>query len=66
MKATFALVNPGNAVAAMTITMTVSEWKQLKHQLPQDYPSWAFASLLRQVIADAEKTFSEDSRSIES
>ena len=61
MKAKLKLENPDDMIATIKLTMTIREWRELKDQLPDKYPSWKLGSIIFDVIDKAEKTFySED------
>jgi hypothetical protein len=56
MKFTYKLNSPDQLEATMTITMRVSEWKQLKGAVAQHYPGWQFSSAIGALISKAEQT----------
>ena len=60
MKARIQLVEPNKMLATVTITMSVSEWRELNEQLTAKWPSWAFSKLLGDVIAKATASFDAD------
>jgi hypothetical protein len=50
MKAVAQIVNPEQAQMSLTLTMTVKEWKEFAGVLPNAWPGWPVASLIRQSI----------------
>jgi hypothetical protein len=57
MRATFQIRNPDDIEAAVTITMTIKQWRVLRGQLSQDWPSWKFGSVISDTIRQAEQSF---------
>ena len=58
MKATYQLNRTDQIEATMTITMTVSEWKDLAaQQKDREWPSWRFAGAIQDMIRKAEEKF---------
>ena len=47
--------------AALTVTMTLAQWRELNKQLGNEWPSWKFGSQISTMIQDAEKLwYAED------
>ncbi len=59
MRTKFYLDNPDDMQATMEITMSVKEWKELKEELSDKYPSWQLSSSIMSLICQAEKVFNE-------
>lgn len=57
MRGTFKLCNIDSIDASMTISMTVKEWRELRNQLSDEWPSWDLSSQISKLIAQAESTF---------
>lgn len=57
MRATFSLDQAKDVDATMTITMKVSEWKQLCGLLPQAWPAHQLDRAIRQLVSEAERTY---------
>ena len=51
MKATAQVANPRDTAITISVTMTFSEAKELLGQMSSSHPSWVFASVLRQALA---------------
>lgn len=57
MRARIELQNPDAAIATVTISAPIGEWRKVREQLINEYPSWCLSSLLREVITKAEAHF---------
>lgn len=55
----FRLTDPERAEATLTLTMDVGEWKTLRTQLKDGYPSWRVGSMIGALIDHASQTFAE-------
>lgn len=53
MRAVLKIQNPDEVTIDVTFTMTVEQARKLIAVQPQGWPSWQFASLLRQVVEKA-------------
>jgi hypothetical protein len=61
MSAKFQLTNPDTALATLTVTMTITDWKKVRDDLAngQAYASSHLHSLIRKVVTQAEARFDE-------
>ena len=50
MKALMHIESPEGVQVTLNVTMTLKQWRELKAQLDESYPSWAFGSLIAQAI----------------
>ena len=57
MDTKFKASNPNSIEMEMSIKMTLKDWKLLKVQLSQEYPSWAVGEQIINMVCDAEKHF---------
>jgi hypothetical protein len=57
MRTTFKICSPDEIQATLTVTMTVKEWRELRTQLVDSWPSWQLSRDIGDVIRQAEKTF---------
>lgn len=57
MKARFMLENPDEIQATMKITMRVKDWKELRDQLAQKWPSSQLSVAITSVVAEASKAY---------
>lgn len=56
--ASFRLDKPGDALATMTITMKVDQWRLIASKLSTDtYEEWPLRSAIVDLIYEAEKVF---------
>lgn len=53
----FKIDKPDAMEATLTVTATVSEWRELRDQLGERWPSWDFARQIGNVIRQAERVF---------
>ena len=53
MKATASVVNPDDVVVAITVEMKVRDWNELVAQVHNEYPGWAFKSVVNKTIGEA-------------
>ena len=60
MKAAFQIQKPDNMQATIVLTATVGEFRQLRTQLSDKWPSWEFSRSIGDVIRQAESTFYAD------
>ena len=60
MKAIYKLVNPDEMQASMTITMSISDWKELAEVVGKDYPGAIFSNMISKLVRDAEQHFYEE------
>lgn len=58
--AKFCLENPETVRATLSLTMTLSEWKQLQKQLGQAWPSWELSAAITDMISTAQKHFKDE------
>lgn len=56
-KMTFQCKNPDEIDYTMKITMPMSQWRDLKAQLGNDYPAWGLSSKITDLIIEAETLF---------
>ena len=54
MKGSYEFTDTDNISATLTVTMKISEWKNLKDQLLEKYPAWKFASMIQDMVCKAE------------
>jgi hypothetical protein len=59
MKSTFHLTRPDDAPATMTITMGIGEWRQIRKQLSEDYPSWRLGLMISKLLEKADAHFTQ-------
>ena len=57
MKTEFIVTNPDEIEMEMTIKMTLGQWKKLKNQLADKWPSLDFGSRIQDMIFHATKHF---------
>lgn len=57
MQATFRIENPDKLEATMRICMTFKEWKELKEQLKDEFPSWKLSDAISDLIDQGERVF---------
>lgn len=57
MRGTFELLKPDEMEATLTVTATVKDWKQLRDQLVDRYPSWQLSSIVADLVHQAELKF---------
>ena len=57
MKATYQFADADNLDATLSVTMKVSEWRQLMRQMPTGWPSWKFSAAIADMIAEANRRF---------
>lgn len=57
MKTTFAFVKPDEMQVAMTITMPLGEWRELRKLLPETWPAYELRRHILDVVQQAEKVF---------
>ena len=57
MEARVQINNPDEVMATVTVTMPLRDWRGLKSQLCNAYPSWKFGSVISDVIRQAEQSF---------
>ncbi len=50
----------------LSITLPLSEWEDLAKQMPQAWPAWQFASLVRNAINSATKQIRVEEKEINS
>ena len=60
MDAVFKAKNPDDIEFSMTLVMTMGEWKRLKDQLDNAYPSWRLASAISRLVSKAAARFEEE------
>ena len=60
MKAQFQIQKPDDMQATIVLTATVGEFRQLRAQLCEKWPSWDFSRSIGDVIRQAESTFYAD------
>lgn len=56
--ARFQAENPEEIVMALTLTMPVREWRQLRTQLSSAHPSWKVGSMISDMVLEACQKFS--------
>jgi len=54
----YELQDPDKLEAVLTIRMSVAEFKELRGQLDQAWPSWKIGHAINTIVSDAEKKFS--------
>lgn len=57
MKARFMIENPGEIECTMKITMTMTEWEELRDQLESKWPSSRLSSAITHVLVNARKVY---------
>lgn len=57
MRAVFEIRNPDAVEASVTVTMTIKQWRELRGQMGNAWPSWDFARVIGDVIRKAEQQF---------
>ena len=57
MKASFRATNPKKIEFALTVTMSLEEWRELQAQLSEKWPSWKLSSHITDMVLQAQKTF---------
>lgn len=58
MRSSFKLDNVNDINATLSITLSLREWKQMRAQLGDAWPSWHLGRHISDLIAAAEKHFS--------
>lgn len=58
VKTRFFLTDPKSANGTLTLTMTLSEWDELRKQLQDVYPSWKLSGAIAGLILQAQEHFS--------
>lgn len=56
MKCTIKLCDVENMDAEITLKMKVKDWRELRSQLSNNWPSWQFGVMINEMIAKAEQT----------
>lgn len=56
MRTTAEFLNTDSYEVAITIRMSLGDWKKLRQQLADKWPSWDLASQIRDVVTKAEAT----------
>jgi len=51
------VVNANTIELQLTVTMPLSQWRELKSQMGDKWPSWDFARAIGDMIRQAEKHF---------
>lgn len=46
----------------MTITATLEEWETLVQKMPDAYPAWSFASLIKDAIEEIDKHYETEQK----
>lgn len=57
MKVQFAVADPDDTEATLSITMRLKDWKGLRKQLASQYPSWKLSQAITDVIHHAQQHF---------
>ena len=57
MRARWNIENPDDMEATVKITMSVKEWKRLRDQLNNAWPSSRLGSAIDKVVTEANKTY---------
>jgi len=57
VRATFRIQNPDEVMATVTVSMPIKQWRELRGQLSDKWPSWDFARVIGDAIRQAEETF---------
>ncbi len=60
MQGKFHLVDTDRQLASMTISMTMADWKKLKSQLDEKYPSRSLDNLIFDLVSRAENALYKD------
>ena len=58
MRSKFGIQKLDEVEATLTMTMTVSEWREVEKQLSTKWPSWKFGEVILEMITSFDKTFS--------
>lgn len=66
MKTDMRVVDPGKVEVALTVTMSLADWKRLRADLPAAYPGWKLAEAIGSAVRSVEQTFEGDSSSWDS
>jgi hypothetical protein len=64
MKARYSLNTPDNVDATLTITMRLSQWKELADQQGENWPSWEFRHKISAMIREANAEYTATDVSI--
>ena len=64
MRGKFALVDPEEMEASLTVTMKIKDWRDLMRQMPHPWPAAEFGSLLATMIGEAGQTFHANEQDI--
>jgi len=59
MKATIELENTDELEATISLTMRIRDWKALREQMSNEYPSWKLSGLINTLTYKAEKQILE-------
>ena len=64
MKAHARVLNPDNVTLELTLSLTVSEWKQIEAKLPNEWPHWQLGSVISSAIRRTVGVISTESAEI--
>lgn len=51
------ITNPDEIIAAITLTLTLKDWRELRAQLAQRWPAWHLSNAIDELIGKAERQF---------
>lgn len=57
MRAKFQTESPDEISMTLTMTMPLGQWKKLRSQLAQDWPSWDVGRQISDMVRQAEEKF---------
>lgn len=58
MKTAFRIEEPNEVSMTLTVTMTLSHWRELQSQLQSKYPSWKLSAAISEMVHEATTVFS--------
>ncbi|WP_186065956.1 hypothetical protein [Burkholderia gladioli] len=64
MKAKFKIERPDDVPMTLTLTMTGGQWKRLREQLTNIYPSWKLSNTIDAMVRQASAVF-EDTKEMD-
>lgn len=62
MRSQLKIENPDRIEFTLTMTMSLSEWKELQGQLDGNYPSWKLSHQISSMVSQATGTFYPDEK----
>lgn len=58
--ATARVMNPDNVTIEITLSLTVSEWKEIAKQLPDSWPHWQVGGAISKAIGETVTRISQE------